>query len=72
MIYLSIYTIEEYLERHCISAAELARRVDLDPRNMDARKKSKNHIAELCGGHAVMLPKRVADDLRRKSGHYGV
>ena len=71
MIYLSLYTIEEYMARTCISAAELARRVDLDPRNMTARKNAGNYIAELCGGNVVMLPKRVADDLKAKTGYSG-
>jgi predicted transcriptional regulator len=71
MICFNLYDIDEYMERLNISQNELARKVGIDPRNMTARKDAGNVVAELCGGNTVLMPKRVADELKRKSGYAG-
>jgi hypothetical protein len=72
MIYLSIYSIDAHIERQCSSIKELAGKLGVTQKQLKKEREIESYIAELCGGHAVLLPKKVADDLRRNSGHYGV
>lgn len=71
MLCFNLYEIDEYMERLDISQNEIARMAGIDPRNMSARKEAGNMVAELCGGNVLLMPKRVADEFKRKSGYSG-
>lgn len=71
MIYLNIYTFDEFKEKHDIKdQAELAQRVSADKRNLADKKRRGNEIIEI-NGKASIISKQVADFIRKSSGKYG-
>jgi DNA-binding XRE family transcriptional regulator len=70
MIYLNLYSFDEFRHKHKISNQhDLAKRVGVDKRNLADKERRGNAIIEI-NGNASIVSKQVADFIYKSSGKF--